>query len=205
VSAYPVIIEGASIEALVVGGGSVAERKARALLDAEARVRVVAPVVSPAIRELATRAPQRCTWVERPYAASDIAGATLVVAATDDARVNARVAADAKRAGRLVNVVSDPAAGSFVTPATHRAGPLVIGITAGVPAAAVSIRDAIAERFDGRYATALSALGELRARLLADGSREEWHRAASALIDRDFCARVENGDGRYVEEVAAWR
>jgi siroheme synthase-like protein len=203
VSAYPVVLEGALIDALIVGGGAVAERKARALLDAEARVRVVAPVISPALRALAAHASPRCTLLERPYAASDIADATLVVAATDDREVNARIATDARRAGRLVNVVDAPTAGNCITAAVHRSGPLVIGVTASVPSAAISIRDAIAERFDGRYAEALDALAALRGRLLAAGDRDGWRRAATAFIDDEFCARVEMG--RLADEVAEWR
>jgi precorrin-2 dehydrogenase/sirohydrochlorin ferrochelatase len=119
--------------------------------------------------------------------------------------VNALVAADARRAGRLVNVADDPAAGNCVTVAAHRSGPLVIGVTAGVPTAAAYIRDAIAERFDGRYADALSALAALRARLLAAGDRDAWRRAVDALVDDDFCSRVEAAPERFAQEVAAWR
>jgi siroheme synthase-like protein len=199
------VLEGASIEALIVGGGAVAERKARALLDAEARVRVVAPVIAPALHELAARVSPRLSLLERPYAPTDIGHATLVVAATDDRTVNACVADDARRAGRLVNVADDPAAGNCMTVATHRRGPLVIGVTAGVPTAAAYIRDAIAERFDDRYADALSALVALRTRLLAAGDREGWRRAASTFVDDAFCERVETGAGQYVDEVTAWR
>jgi siroheme synthase-like protein len=204
VSAYPVVLEGASIEALIVGGGAVAERKARALLDAEARVRVVAPMIAPALHELAAQVSPRLSLLERPYAPTDIGRATLVVAATNDREVNALVAADARRAGRLVNVADDPAAGNCMTVAAHRSGPLVIGVTAGVPTAAAYIRDAIAERFDGRYADALSALAALRARLLAAGDRDAWRRAVDTFVGDDFCARVEAADGRFAEEVSAW-
>ncbi|HEU4642867.1 MAG TPA: NAD(P)-dependent oxidoreductase [Gemmatimonadaceae bacterium] len=202
-SGYPVVLDGSAIEALIVGGGAVAARKARALLDAGARVRVVAAAPSPALRALADACP-RCTVREGEYDAEDIAGATLVYAATDRAEVNAAVAADAARAHRLVNVADDPEAGTFVTVAAHRAGDLVVGVaTGGVPGGAARIRDAIAARFDERYAVALHALAALRRRLLDAGARDEWRRAADALIDERFCDRVERGG--YAEEVAAWR
>lgn len=201
-SGYPVVIDGPAVEALIVGGGSVAARKARALLDAGARVRIVAVAPSDEVRRLAASCPG-CTLEERAYAPADLGGATLVIAATDQRAVNAAVAADAGAAHRLVNVADDPAAGSFVTVAAHHAGDLVVGITAGgVPAAAARIRDAIAHRFDARYAAALGALAALRGRLLAAGDREGWRRASAALIDEHFCARVEGG--AYVDEVAAW-
>lgn len=202
-SGYPVVLDGSAVEALIVGGGTVAARKARALLDAGARVRVVAAAPSEALRALADAFPG-CTVREGRYEPADIAGATLVFAATDRAEVNAAVAADAARAHRLVNVADDPDAGTFVTVAAHHAGDLVVGVGAGgVPGGAARIRDAIAARFDARYATALCALAALRRRLLDAGDREGWRRAADALIDERFCARVEAGG--YAEEVAAWR
>jgi siroheme synthase-like protein len=203
VSAYPVVLDGASIDAVIVGGGAVAARKARSLLAAGARVRIIAPHPSAEVRALAS-AEGQCTLIERSYAPGDLDRATFVVAATDQRDVNARVAADARQAGRLVNVADDPAAGNCVTVAVHRAGDLVIGVTAGgVPTVAARIRDAIAARFDDRYADAVRALGALRARLLAAGDREGWRRAREALITERFCAQVEAGV--FTDEVATWR
>jgi siroheme synthase-like protein len=198
-----VVLDGASIDAVIVGGGAVAERKARSLLSAGARVRIVAPEIGAGLRALADTEP-RCTLIERPYSVGELGGATFVVAATDRRDVNARIAADARQGGRLVNVADDPARGNCITVATHRAGDLVIGVTAGgVPAAAARIRDAIAERFDHRYAAAVGALAALRRRLLATGDRNRWQDALEHLVGDDFCARVD--DGRFADEVAAWR
>src|SRR6185312_14671584 len=102
---------------------------------------------------------------------------------------------DAARAlGALVNVADDPSAGTFVTLATHRAGDLVVAVTAGgVPGVAARVRDAIGSRFDARYAAAVSALARLRRRLLESGARDEWRRASASLIDDAFCETVESG------------
>jgi precorrin-2 dehydrogenase / sirohydrochlorin ferrochelatase len=203
VSGYPLMLVGESIDAVIVGGGPVAERKARSLLAAGARVRVVAPRITEALRALARDAP-RLSLVEREYVVDDIADATLVIAATGSRAVNARVAADGRGTHRLVNVVDDPPAGNCVTVATHRAGDLVIGVSAGgVPRAASRIRDALAERFDDRYAHAVRALGSLRERVLSAGDRAEWKQAVDELISETFCERVEGGG--FLDEVAAWR
>lgn len=202
-SGYPIVLDGDAIVALVVGGGRVAERKTRALLASGAHVRVVAPVITGSLAELARRSP-RCEVIERAYERGDIADSTLVFAATDRHEVNAGVAEDARRAGVLVNVADEGSLGDFVTPASHRSGGLLMAVTAGgVPAAAARIRDALAGRFDERYADALAQLGELRAALLGSGDREGWQRAAAALLNDDFCARVESG--AFGEELAAWR
>src|SRR5690606_36864162 len=130
----------------------------------------------------------------RDFHVRDVRDARLVFAATDDAKVNAAVAAAAREAGALVNLADDPAASDFVTPAVHRSGPLVVAVNAGgVPGAAARIRDAIAVRFGEGYATALERLGEIRARYLADADRKGWQSASSVLIGEDFCEAVESG------------
>ncbi len=202
-SGYPIVLDGGAIAALIVGGGRVAERKARALLAAGAAVRIVAPAIGEPLREIARHA-DRCTLEEREYRSEDMAGATLVFAATDRREVNARVADDARRAGILVNVADDGASGDFVTPALHARGGLLIAVAAGgAPGAAARIRDALADRFDERYADALARLAELRSALLDSGDRDRWERAAAALLGDDFCARVESG--ALAEELTAWR
>lgn len=202
-SGYPIVLNGDAIAAVVVGGGRVAERKARALVASGASVRVVAVEISAGLRELAASAP-RCTLEERAYEAGDLAEATLVVAATDNREVNAAVADEARRRGKLVNVADAGEAGDFVTPAVHRCGDLLIAVTAGgVPAVAARVRDALAERFDHRYAGAVEELAELRARMLASGDRAGWHRAVSSLVGDGFCGQVESG--ALSEEIARWR
>jgi len=202
VSELPIMLHGEAIEALIVGGGAVAARKARALLIAGARVRLIAVEVGTEVRELAGAYP-KLHFEERSYASSDIGNAQLVLASTNDRGINRRVADDAHAAHRLVNVADDPARGNCRTTATHRAGDLVIGITAGgVPSAAVRIRDSLAARFDDRYAAAVATLASLRRRLIDAGASDEWARASEALIDDRFCERVEHGT--MDSEAAQW-
>jgi hypothetical protein len=88
--------------------------------------------------------------------------------------------------------------------ATHQNGPLVVGVSAGgVPRAAMRIRDAIAARFDSRYASALGGLMGLRRRLLDRGDRAGWGTASGAMLDAGFCDAVEQGT--LAERVASWR
>ena len=201
-SGLPILVEGTAVRVLVVGGGTVASRKAAVLIAAGARVRIVAPVIAVAIRALADDG--RVDVVERPYERGDIGDAQLVVAATDDRAVNAAVATDARAAGRLVNVADLPSEGSFVTMATHRSGALVIGVSAaGVPGAAARIRDAIAARFDSRYARALAELGALRRTLLDRREGAAWRAGAAELFDEGFCDVVESE--ALSKRVASWR
>lgn len=200
-SDFPIALHGERLTAVVIGGGSVGTRKAMALIEAGAQVHVVSPHVTPEL-DAAERA-RRLTIVREEYSAGHLGRASLIVAATDSREVNAQVAIDAQSAGKLVNITDFPDEGNFHTMAVHRSGDVTIAVSAGgVPGAAARIRDAIAERFDGRYERAVSALRGLRSRLLSDGGRE-WRDAAPRLVGDDFCSSVE--DGSFADKVESWR
>jgi siroheme synthase-like protein len=201
VSTLPIALNGENVRALVIGGGAVGTRKVLALLDAGARVRVVAPEVSAQIAN--AEAGNRLVIRREVYGPDALSDETVVIAATGSREVNSRVAADARARGRLVNVADSPEEGDFHTMAVHRSGDLTIAVsTGGVPAAAARIRDALATRFDTRYERALSGLRQLRFRLRA-GEDKAWDRANTELIGQDFCQSVENGS--LPDKVAAWR
>lgn len=200
-SDFPIALHGERLTAVVVGGGSVGTRKALALVEAGAQVHIVTLDVTPEL-EAAERA-RELTIVRESYSAGHLGRAMLVVAATDSREVNARVAVDAHGAGKLVNITDYPDEGNFHSMAVHRSGDVTIAVSSGgVPGAAARIRDAIAERFDGRYQRAVSALRELRSRMLAVGEGE-WRDAAPKLLDDDFCSSVE--DGSFADKVESWR
>jgi siroheme synthase-like protein len=201
VSDFPIALHAERVSAVVIGGGSVGTRKALSLAEAGANVQVVSPIVSPELEE-AERL-RRVTIVREAYHPRHLDHATLVVAATDSREVNAQIAVDANSRGKLVNITDYPDEGNFHTMALHRSGDVTIAVSSGgVPGAASRIRDAIAERFDGRYERAVSALRGLRSRLIADGD-DRWRAAAPKLIGEDFCSSVE--DGSITEKVDSWR
>jgi len=201
VSDFPIALHGERITAVIVGGGSVGTRKALALVEAGAEVRVVSPRVSSELEDVERS--RRITIIRDSYGAKHLDRATLVVAATDSREVNAQIAIDAHARGMLINITDYPDEGNFHTMALHRSGDVTIAVSSGgVPGAAARIRDAIAERFDGRYERAVSALRGLRSRLIASGD-EQWRAAAPKLLGDDFCSSVE--DGSFVERVDSWR
>ena len=199
-SDLPIALHGERITAVVIGGGPVGTRKALALVETGAQVRVVAPDVTPELE--AAELARELTIVRESYTTAHLDRSILVVAATDSREVNARIAVDAHSAGKLVNITDFPDEGNFHSMAIHRSGDVTIAVSSGgVPGAAARIRDAIAERFDERYERALSALRGLRTRLLANGD-DKWRNAAPKLIDDDFCRTVE--DGSFAEKVDSW-
>jgi siroheme synthase-like protein len=202
VSGVPILVEARALRALVVGGGPVAVRKATSLAAAGAAVRIVA--ISPSDEMRALAASPDVTLVERAYMRGDVGDALMVVAATNDRAVNAAIADEAREANRLVNVADAPESGTFATMAAHRSGALVIGVSAGgVPGAAARIRDAIAERFDERYARALGQLADLRRALIDRRQGAAWRTLSSEVIDSNFCDAVERE--RVEAQVAPWR
>lgn len=129
---------------LVVGGGRVAQRRVPALLDAGAEVVLVSPSVTATLEGLAER--DRITWHRRRYRRGDCAGAWLVQAVTDDAKVNGDVVAEAD-AARIWSVRADDAESSPAwTPASGHAGDATVGVLlGGDPRRAAGIRDAVVE------------------------------------------------------------
>ena len=123
----PIFLDVRGRSCLVVGGGAVAARKLSLLLRAGARGVVVAPQIGDELRELAGPVELR----ERAFAPDDLAGMTLAIAATDDAVVNAEVAAQARARGLPVNVVDTPDLCSFIMPAVVDRSPVIAAVSSG--------------------------------------------------------------------------
>lgn len=183
---YPIILSVRGRRALVAGGGSVAERKVRGLLDAGADVTVVSPRVSAELTQWA--AGGRIRWIERDFAPDDAADCMLVFAATNNADVNAAVLADAHRHGALANDAGDATRGDFSTPAVHRAGPLTVTVdSSGLsPSFTKRVRDELALQFDARYARAAATLGALRERIAAVVPLDQRAEIMAHFAERDI-------------------
>lgn len=180
---YPVSLDLAGRECLVVGGGAVAARKVEGLLEAAAHVTVVSPVLVPALLAFANAG--RVHWKPREYRGGDVAGAWLVMAATDDRAVNAEVAAEARQRGVWVNCADDPAHCDFALPAVLRRGPLTVAVSTGgaSPAMARLLREEIDRCLPADWGAVVDLVAgvrrELRARGIAPGGAR-WRAALGA-------------------------
>lgn len=115
---------------LVVGGGSVAARKVQHVLEAGARVRVVAPTLGTALQELV--ASGRVDHLAKTFEAEDLTGVALAFATTDSGAVNRAVLTAARQRGIWVSAADQHwVDGDFVTPAILRHEDLVLGISTG--------------------------------------------------------------------------
>ena len=192
---YPIYLNLQGRPCVVVGGGQVAEGKVRGLLAAGAQVLVIAPELAPALEQLGGEA--RLTHLARAYRAGDLAGAFLVVSATDDSSVNEAVWLEAGQRGQLVNVVDDTPHCNFIAPAVVRQGDLVVAIsTSGkAPALAVRLKEQIAQLIGPEHARFLELAGSLRNRLAAlrpsfAARRALWYQ----LVDSDVLDLLRQGD-----------
>jgi siroheme synthase-like protein len=138
---YPIFLDIAGKPVVVVGAGKVALRKTKGLLEAGAAVTVVAPRAEPEFARLGI------TMRPRAFRASDIRGAVLAFAATDDRGVNHAVAQAARRHGIPVNVADAREECSFIVPARIARGNLQIAISTGgeSPRLAAALRRKIEE------------------------------------------------------------
>lgn len=114
---------------LVVGGGEIALRKARLLAEAGACLQVVAPQIEDELRDLVKAGGGELRL--RGYRAEDLDGCVLVIAATDDEVLNARVSGDAGQRSLPVNVVDAPALCSVIFPAIVDRSPLMVAVSSG--------------------------------------------------------------------------
>jgi len=126
---YPVFLDLSGRTVVVVGGGAVAADRTARLVACGARVRLISPAVLPALGEMVADG-RIAEHHARVYEDGDLAGAVLVIAATNDADVNRRVRDDARGMGAEVNVADDPAGSTAVIPAVVRQGDLARGVPA---------------------------------------------------------------------------
>ncbi|MGL4474354.1 MAG: precorrin-2 dehydrogenase/sirohydrochlorin ferrochelatase family protein [Shewanella sp.] len=187
---FPIMLDTNQLNILVVGGGSVAERKLTLLARTQANIDVISPAITPAIEQLV--ASKRIQWLAHHAAAGDITHHyQLIYLATDDSEVQQQLAAKAAKLSILVNVVDTPALCSFITPAIVDRGRLQVAIsTAGAaPVYARTIRSRLEQALPASLAPLLDFVAEQRgavkqAFLNEDDRRRCWERFFSLNGDR---------------------
>lgn len=184
---FPINLNLRDRKCLVVGGGSVAERKVRGLLQCGADIWVVSPELTEYLQKLAEE--DAINVVNRQYTTDDLHGCSLVISAVDDSAVNSRVADDCFERNIPVNVVDDPARCSFTVPSVLRRGSLCVTVSTDgkSPLLARKIRERLEELFGEEYAEFLDLMGEIRSRVLRDvPDRETRRKIFGCLIDSDI-------------------
>ena len=160
---YPIMLDIEGKPCVVIGGGPVAERKARGLLEAGARVRVVSPKLTAGLEALAGEG--KVEWRSKEADGSDLADAVLAFAAANVPEVNRRMTAAAREAGVPINAADEGMLGDFVLPAVLRRGRFVLTASASGagPALASRVVRELAERYGPEYGDLADALARIRA------------------------------------------
>ncbi|SDY08127.1 NAD(P)-binding protein [Salimicrobium album] len=171
---------------VIVGGGPVAEKRAKKLLDAEASITIVSPEVTPDLEYLAGE--ERFYWKRRTFEPRDIEGVFLLIAATGNRQVDEEV----KKAGEnvpLVNIAGEADAGNIHFPAHFSRGRLSIAVSTGgaSPALAARIKSRLEEDYDEDYGAYLDFLHVCRTTIKTSGlSKEKKKEAIKKLLDEEY-------------------
>jgi precorrin-2 dehydrogenase / sirohydrochlorin ferrochelatase len=185
-SYYPLFLNLSRRLCVIIGGGRVAERKARGLVKAGARLKIVSPKVTAGIRRLSQRG--AAELIEREYREGDLEGGLLAFAATDRKEVNERVAEESARRAILLNVADSPGTCDFIVPSTIESGPVRVAVsTSGLaPTVAKKVKAEVAAALGADYGAYARRVGAFR-RFLMEHVEHERRR-------KDILRRVDEAD-----------
>ena len=192
---YPMMMNLNARNAVVIGGGEVAARKAEMLVKCGAIVTVVAPDLHRLLEPLVSAG--KVVHIEGEYEKGQLKGAALVIASTDNTEVNRAVYDDATKIGIPVNVVDVPELCSFIVPAIVESGDLIVAIsTSGKsPAMAKRIRKELQAYFGEEYALMLKLMGDARQIMMK--KEPDLNRRMvllSELANSDLFDRIKSGE-----------
>ena len=173
---FPMFVDLTEQPCLIVGGGTVAARKAEKLRPYSPDLRVVSPEFVPGF--------EGCTLLRRPYSPGDEDGMALVIAATDDPELNRAISAACREKNIPVNVVDDKAHCSFLFPCLVQEGELSVGISTGgaSPTAAVWLKEQVSTLIPGGFDEILVYLEGLRPRIKANIPDEKTRSATFSAL-----------------------
>jgi len=159
---YPIYVELHEQPCIVIGGGKIAEGKVEGLLTAGAQVTIISPSLTSHLHTLVEQ--NKVAYISRIYQHGDLAGAFMVICATNQTEINHQVWQEASTNRQLVNVVDDTPRCNFIAPAILRKGDLNIAISTGgkAPALAVRLKERLQKEIGPQYERFLELSGQLR-------------------------------------------
>ncbi len=192
---YPLFLNISGKRCVVVGGGQVALRKVRTLLEHGADVEVVSSALCSELGQFAGSGKIRVC--RREYQAGDLKGAFVAIAATDDSETNLKVAEEARRNAVLVNVVDDAGNSNFILPSYVRRGDVTLAITTAgrSPALARKIRTRLEKDFGDEYASLALLIDEVRTEVKRQGIKvngDAWQEALDLGLLSDLVRKGDN-------------
>ncbi len=199
---YPIFLNLKGRSCVVIGGGKVAERKARSLLKAGANIKIISPEFTEGLKNLSksidaeSNSCGRLQLINRPFRMEDLKDAFLVIAATSSRELHKKIASHLRISGEsnscgLLNVVDEPELCTFIVPSVVKRGPLTIAIsTSGAsPAMAKAIRKEIEKLYGKTFGEYLKLLERLRKKLINLPSQKK-KKILSILSSRSVFKRL---------------
>jgi uroporphyrin-III C-methyltransferase / precorrin-2 dehydrogenase / sirohydrochlorin ferrochelatase len=194
-------------ECLLIGGGSIATRKARLLAKAGAKLIVIAPFISDEMQAMVSASGGVCHF--RTYESSDLEQGVLVVCATDDLLINQQVSAEAQAKRLPVNVVDSPNLCSIITPAIVDRSPLMIAITSGgdAPVLARMMRAKLEVMFPSSYGALATIASRFRHRVKKIVTSEEkrlrfWEKVFNGVAaEKAFAGKLNEAEQAIEEQL----
>lgn len=158
---YPINLDVTGKTCVVVGGGKVALRKILGLLEAGARVKVIAPEICAGVAELVERG--IISWTRAKFSEELLGDELILIAATDSREVNRQACAAAQARRILVNAVN-VAGGNFYVPSSLRRDEFLLTVSTGThsPAFARFIRQMLEEEIDEHFGASLELISAWR-------------------------------------------
>ncbi|MEJ2024873.1 MAG: bifunctional precorrin-2 dehydrogenase/sirohydrochlorin ferrochelatase [Deltaproteobacteria bacterium] len=201
-SYYPIFLDLTRKNALVVGGGLVAQRKVETLLNYGALISLVSLELTERLQKMA--AEKTIQYLGHEFSEAHLGGMFLVIAATDDPALNHRVSLQARKRGLLINAVDQPEDCNFIVPSILRRGNLQVAIsTSGKsPALARKIRKDMELQFGEEYEKLLNLMGSVRKEILSRGMPQEANkRIFMKIIASDILEALARKDRERVMEI----
>lgn len=190
-TAFPLYVDLSEKNCVIIGGGTVAERKTEILLPFKPRITLISPELTERLREMAGEG--QITVIPEKFRLAHLAGAYLVIAATSDPLVNEAVYHEAVRNNLWVNVVDCPEKCTFIFPAIVKREELVVGISTGgaYPALSKNLRTKIENILPENYSIVLPVLKSLRKRAGLEIANRQKRKKVLARIAMEIDAWID--------------
>lgn len=205
INGYPILLNLQGRQAVVVGGGAAATRKVEHLLAAGALVLAISPTLTDDLRALADEG--KISWIQAAYRRDMLNDymPLLVIAATDDARVNQTVAQDAHRIRALFNAADGGREGSdFSNMALIHQPPLTIALTShgASPALLGQLKTRLAAAVGDEYAILADWLGEIREPIKGEiHSQADRRRLYQQIVESNILSLLRSGKSERARQV----
>ena len=198
---YPIFIKLKNEKILVVGGGAVATRKVKTLINYSPGITIVSPQITSILKDLILK--YNLKYYKRNYKKSDLKNKKIVFVATNDEKLNKQISKDAQQSGILVNVVDNSEHCSFIVPSIITRGDLQIAIsTSGIsPLLTKMIRKKLEKLFGSEYNTLLKLIRKYRSIIKKKFNDVKVRRIKlEKLLHPSIIKKIKNGDIKKAEE-----